>query len=76
MAAAMSLVDDLLFILVVIEGSVCLAAAYAVTLLALYGFHDRLPMHLIIFAVAAGLLVLTAAVADGFRARHQRHQSR
>jgi hypothetical protein len=71
----MRVLDDLLFVLVVLEGSACLAAAYAVTLLAAYGFHDRLPLHLGLFAVSAGVLVLTAAVADGCRARCQRHHS-
>ena len=71
----MSALDDLLFVLVVLEGSVCLGAAYAITLLALSGFHDRLPLHLGVFAVAAGVLVLTAAVADGFRTRRHHHQS-
>lgn len=71
----MKVLDDLLFVLVVLEGSVCLGAAYAITLLALYGFHDRLPLHLGIFGASAGALLLTAALADGFRGRCQRHHS-
>ena len=71
----MAVLDDVLFVLVVLEGSVCLAAAYAVTLLAVFGFHDRLPLHLGVFAASAAVLVLTAALADGFRARRQRHRS-
>ncbi|HEY7063006.1 MAG TPA: hypothetical protein VII06_16125 [Chloroflexota bacterium] len=71
----MSVLDEVLFVLVVLEGSVCLAAAYTVTLLAVYGLHDRLPPHLAVFAASAGILLLTAGVADGFRTRRQRHQS-
>ena len=71
----MGVLDDVLFVLVVLEGSVCLAAAYAVTLLAVYGLHDRLPLHLAVFAASAGVLLLTAAVADAYRSRRQRHQS-
>jgi hypothetical protein len=74
-AATMHVRDDLLFVLVVLEGSVCLAAAYAVALLALYGFHDRLPFHLGVFGASAAVLVLTAALADVFRQRRQRHHS-
>ncbi|HZR99393.1 MAG TPA: hypothetical protein VFE37_11835 [Chloroflexota bacterium] len=72
----MTVLDDLLFVLVLLEGSVCLGAAYAILLLAAAGFHDRLPLHLGVFAVAAAALVLTAALADGFRTHHQRRQSR
>ena len=71
----MDVFDDFLFVVVLVEGAVCLAAAYAVALLALYGLHDRLPLHLVIFGVAAVVLVLTAAVGDTYRARHHRHRS-
>jgi hypothetical protein len=71
----MRVVDDLFFVLVVLEGSVCLAAAYAIMLLALYGFFDRLPWHLGVFGASAGVLVLTAGLADIFRGRRQRHRS-
>ncbi|HLH21656.1 MAG TPA: hypothetical protein VK066_03990 [Chloroflexota bacterium] len=70
------MLDDLLFVLVVLEGAVCLAAAYMVMLLAASGFHDRLPLHLMVFAGSAGALVVTAAVADGCRGYRQRHHSR
>ena len=70
--ATVRVVDDLLFVIVVLEGSVCLATAYAVMLLALFGLHDRLPLHLSLFGASAGVLVLTAALADALRVRRQR----
>jgi hypothetical protein len=71
-AATVRLIEDLLFVLILLEGSVCLAAAYAIALLALYGFYDRLPLHLGVFGGSAAVLLLTSAVADGLRGRRQR----
>ena len=68
--------DDLLWVLTVLEGAVCLVGVYIVVLLAPYGVHHlRLPLTL--FAGAACALLVTAAIADvyhGIQGHHRRHR--
>lgn len=67
-------VDDLLFVLTLLESAVCLAFAFMLVLLAPYGAGSaRLMTHVGMFGVAALTLVVTAAVGDGYhRLRHSR----
>jgi hypothetical protein len=68
--------DELLFVLTLVEGAACLAFAFMAVLVAPYSLHDqRLIAHLAMFGIAALALLMTAALGDCYhRARHHRSQ--
>jgi hypothetical protein len=68
--------DDLLFVLTLLESAVCLACAFTIVLLIPYGGdYARLTPHVGLFAGAALMLLMTAAVGDGYH-RLRRHRSK
>lgn len=74
---SMNRLDDVLFMLALLEASVCLACAYMVVLVASHDVHHhRVLVHLGMFGVAVLALLLTAAFADGVHALRDRPRAR